>query len=204
MVIFCPRCKKKHSHKEFPLDTVQIYAICTKDHATESCPSLPGLKTVYKEVEEETELVYLINQCRQWQARPTGIPIDPSSSFQPPQCSAQQYPRTMWQNQPSFSNWSQQPFPMLPWPNQLNQNKNWPNSSYFPPFLATLNFTELELVVNLAETYKLTSRNNPPTSTHTASTLHITTKPPNQLKTTAPSPTQTYPQQHTSSIYENY
>ena len=41
---------------------VQTYAICTKDHATESCPSLLGLKIVYKEAKEETELVYLLNQ----------------------------------------------------------------------------------------------------------------------------------------------
>lgn len=68
LVIFCPRCKKKHSHKECSLDTVQICAICTKDHATESYPSFPGLKVVYKEAEEEIEPVYLINQCYQWQA----------------------------------------------------------------------------------------------------------------------------------------
>lgn len=62
LVIFCPRCRKKHSHKECPPDMVQTCAICTKDHAIESCPSLPGLKAVYKEDEEDTELVYLLNQ----------------------------------------------------------------------------------------------------------------------------------------------
>ena len=53
LAIFCPKCRKKHSHKECPLDAVQTCAICTKDHLTESCPSLPGLKAVYKEAEEE-------------------------------------------------------------------------------------------------------------------------------------------------------
>ena len=61
LVIFCPRCRKKHSHKECPLDMVQTCTLCTKDHATESCPSLPSLKAVYKEVEEDTEPVYLLN-----------------------------------------------------------------------------------------------------------------------------------------------
>ena len=61
LVIFCPRCRKKHSHKECPLDMVQTCGICTKDHATESFPSLPGLKAVYKEAEEETKPVYLLN-----------------------------------------------------------------------------------------------------------------------------------------------
>ena len=61
MVIFSPRCKKKHSHKECPLDMVQTCAICTKDHVTENFPALPVLKAVYKEAKEETKLVYLIN-----------------------------------------------------------------------------------------------------------------------------------------------
>ena len=34
LAIFCPRCRKKHSHKECPLDVVQVCAICTKDHST--------------------------------------------------------------------------------------------------------------------------------------------------------------------------
>ncbi len=38
LAIFCPRCRKKNSHNEFPLDAVQIYTICTKDHLTESVP----------------------------------------------------------------------------------------------------------------------------------------------------------------------
>jgi len=96
LAIFCPRCRKKHSHKECPLDTVQTCAICTKDHLTESCPSLPGLKAVYKEAEEEPESAYFINQRRQWQPRQSGMFSDPSSSFQPPQFNAQQ--QNMWQN----------------------------------------------------------------------------------------------------------
>lgn len=99
LVIFFPRCRKKHSHKECMLDMVQTYAICTKYHATEHCPSLLGLKAVYKEAEEETEPVYLLNQHRQWKQRQIGTPTEPSSSFQPSQYNAQQYTGTMWKNQ---------------------------------------------------------------------------------------------------------
>ena len=81
LAIFCPRCRNKHSDKECPLDIVQVCAICTKYHSKESFPSLPGLKAVYKEVEEETKMAYLLNHCCQWQPRQTGMPIDPSSSF---------------------------------------------------------------------------------------------------------------------------
>jgi hypothetical protein len=42
------------------LDVVRVCAICAKDHATEQCPSLPGLKVVFKEEEEETKPVYLM------------------------------------------------------------------------------------------------------------------------------------------------
>lgn len=70
---------------------VQTCAICTKDNATESYPSLPGLKAVFKEVEEETQPVYLLNQHRQWQALQIGTPTDPSSFFQPSQYNAQHY-----------------------------------------------------------------------------------------------------------------
>lgn len=60
---------------------VQTCAICTKDHATKNCPSLTGLKAVFKEAEEEIEPIYLLNQHRQWQAQQTGTPTNPSSFF---------------------------------------------------------------------------------------------------------------------------
>ena len=42
--------------------------------------------------------------------------------------------------------------------------------------------------------YKSASKNNPPTSTHTGSTLHIAKKSLEQPMTVAPSPTQPEPQ----------
>jgi len=134
LAIFCPRCRKKHSHKECLLDTVQTCAICTKDHLTENCPSLLGLKAVYKEVEEEPESMYLINQRRQWQPRQSGMFPDPISSFQPPQYNAQRYSMWQSQSQPPFSNWSPQSFPSSnSWLSQASQS-GWPNFPYTPPF----------------------------------------------------------------------
>jgi len=40
---------------------VHTCAICTKEHAIENYPSLPGLKTVFKKAKEEAKLVYLLN-----------------------------------------------------------------------------------------------------------------------------------------------
>jgi hypothetical protein len=54
LAIFFHRCRKKHGPRECPLDVVRVCAICAKDHATEQCPSLLGLKVVFREAEEET------------------------------------------------------------------------------------------------------------------------------------------------------
>jgi hypothetical protein len=63
------------------LDVVRVCAICAKDHARKKCPSIPWIKFVFKEVKEETKPVYLMDQCRQWQARPPSMLQDPSSLF---------------------------------------------------------------------------------------------------------------------------
>jgi hypothetical protein len=54
LAIFFHRYRKKHGPRECPLDVVRVCTICAKDHATEQCPSLPRLKVVFREVEEET------------------------------------------------------------------------------------------------------------------------------------------------------
>lgn len=61
--------------------------------------------------------------------------------------------------------------------------------------MASLHFMKPELAVKLAKTYKPASRNNPPTSTYTTSTLHIVAEPSTQSLTTAPSLAQTESQQ---------
>jgi len=66
LAIICPRCRRKHGSREFPLDVVRTCTICAKDHATEQCPSLLGMKYVFKEAEEGKEPVYLMTQLRQW------------------------------------------------------------------------------------------------------------------------------------------
>lgn len=70
--------------------------------------------------------------------------------------------------------------------------------------MATLHFIEPKLAVKLAKTYKPANHNNPPTSTHTAKTLHIATEPSYQPTTAAPIPTQPELQQQAGSICENY
>jgi hypothetical protein len=66
LAIFFHRCRKKHNPRECPLDIFWVCVICAKDHDIEECPSLPGLKVVFKEAEEETKPLYLMAQHRQW------------------------------------------------------------------------------------------------------------------------------------------
>jgi len=46
--IFCPKCRKRHPLREYPLDNIFVCAICTENHKIEDCPSLPGLQEISK------------------------------------------------------------------------------------------------------------------------------------------------------------
>jgi len=48
VALFYPKCTKKHSLHECPLDSIKICKICVGSHTTKDYPSLPGLKVVYQ------------------------------------------------------------------------------------------------------------------------------------------------------------
>jgi hypothetical protein len=77
---------------------VRTCAICAKDHVTEQCPSLPGLKFIFKREEEETEPIYLMAQRLQWKARPSSTLQHPY--LFPGQYNQQHNPINTWQSQP--------------------------------------------------------------------------------------------------------
>jgi len=51
LAIFCPKCKKKHTPRECPLDAkiVKTCMICSEIHETKGCPSIPCLKAIFQE-----------------------------------------------------------------------------------------------------------------------------------------------------------
>jgi hypothetical protein len=51
LAIFFHRCRRKHGPRDFHLDVIRVFSICTKDHDTKQCPSLPRLKVVFGEEE---------------------------------------------------------------------------------------------------------------------------------------------------------
>jgi hypothetical protein len=45
--IFCLRCRRKNSSREFPLDNILVFGLCIEDHSTERFPSLPIFLSIY-------------------------------------------------------------------------------------------------------------------------------------------------------------
>jgi hypothetical protein len=48
MCIFCPRCERKNSSRECPLDNISVYGFCIEYHPTKKFPSFPSLLAIYK------------------------------------------------------------------------------------------------------------------------------------------------------------
>jgi len=48
MEIFFPKCRNKHAKSECPINVIEFCGICALEHATDKCPSLPGLQAIYK------------------------------------------------------------------------------------------------------------------------------------------------------------
>ena len=56
--IFFPRCRNKHPLRECPLNNISVCAICTENHTTKNCPSLPGIQAIYKGSNEPGDSTY--------------------------------------------------------------------------------------------------------------------------------------------------
>jgi hypothetical protein len=108
--IFCPKCRKRHPLRECPLDNISVCAICTENHKTEDCPSLPGLQAIFKggEAPGTSSAPKKPWQPRNPNANAYQEPSPQSSSYYPPFSQQQQHP---W----NWSNWPPQNVPAQPW-----------------------------------------------------------------------------------------
>jgi hypothetical protein len=131
--IFCSQCRDKHPRRECPLDKKPICTICDKDHDTQNCPSLPGIKAALQPTDEEVEAVYLMTQRRQWQPRGQGM-----NSNMPFASS------NRWNNYSAFNQMSYPPYNQMQCTNQMN----YPSMQQtYPP---------------MQQTYPPMQQNNPP------------------------------------------
>ena len=64
LVIFYPRCTRKHPRNECPMHSLEVCFICEEYHPTNQCPSLPGIKAAYQRAKGATEPLYYMNQIR--------------------------------------------------------------------------------------------------------------------------------------------
>lgn len=64
LVIFCPRCTRKHPRNECPMHSLEVCFVCEEYHPTNQCPSLPGLKVAYQRAKGATEPLHYMNQRR--------------------------------------------------------------------------------------------------------------------------------------------
>jgi hypothetical protein len=123
--IFCPQCRDKHPKRECPLDRKTICTICDKDHDTQNCPSLPGIKAALQPTDEEAEAVYLMTQRRQWQPRGQGM----NSNM----------PFNRWNNYSAYNQMNYPPFNQMQYNNQMNyppmQQTYPPMQQNNPPFV---------------------------------------------------------------------
>jgi hypothetical protein len=108
--IFFPKCRKRHPLRECPLDNISVCAICTKNHKTEDCPSLPGLQAIFKggEAPGTPSAPKKPWQPRNPNANAYQEPSPQSSSYYPPFSQQQQHP---W----NWPNWPPQNVPAQPW-----------------------------------------------------------------------------------------
>lgn len=64
LAIFYPKCTRRHSRNECPLNVINICSFYEKNHATNKFPSFLGLKSIYQGAEGGAEKLFFINQRR--------------------------------------------------------------------------------------------------------------------------------------------
>ena len=64
LVIFFPRCTRKHPRDECPMPYLEVCFICEEYHPMNQCLSLPKIKVAYQRTKGATKSLYYINQRR--------------------------------------------------------------------------------------------------------------------------------------------
>ena len=87
MDVFCPKCRKKHALKDFPLENVQnvqVCAFCTENHDIFHCSKIKILQNCNLEANTDFENVYFMGARRPWQPRPPPPGMFPNKNLQFP------------------------------------------------------------------------------------------------------------------------
>jgi hypothetical protein len=79
LAIFCPRCRKRHPEKEFPINVIEICGLYIEYHPTSEFPSLPRLKSIFKGGGEHHETSYPPKRTQR-QQNPSMF-VDPTTQY---------------------------------------------------------------------------------------------------------------------------
>jgi hypothetical protein len=135
LTIFFSRCKKRHPLKNCPLITISLCSLCTEDHETDNCPSLPRLQAIYKGENEPAEQALKGAQNKPSQVRSQGMFSDLYSQFNPYAQWNQWHPMNSapFPNQPWQQGWRGNPYGNMG--NQTPQMQPYPMlyNQYFAP-----------------------------------------------------------------------
>eukprot|EP00253_Pinus_taeda_P030943 PITA_30943 len=80
MVIFCPKCRKKHALKDCPLENIQVCAFCTENRDIFHCSKVKVLQNCTMAANTDMENVYFMGAKRPWQPRPPPQVVYPHQS----------------------------------------------------------------------------------------------------------------------------
>jgi hypothetical protein len=95
MSIYWPRCRRKHTPREFPLENISVCGFCKEGHSTEKCPSFPSLLSIYRSG-DPGESFYAPR--RPWQPRNQLTYPDLQSQVPPYYQQKQQWNSPSWKN----------------------------------------------------------------------------------------------------------
>lgn len=70
MDVFCPKCRKKHALKDYPLEKIQVCAFRTENHDIFHCSKVKILQNCNVVANTYLEKVYFMGAKRPWQPRP--------------------------------------------------------------------------------------------------------------------------------------
>eukprot|EP00253_Pinus_taeda_P017200 PITA_17200 len=102
MVVFCPKCRKKHALKECPLENIQVCAFCTENHDIFHCYKVKILQNCNVAANTDMENVYFMGAKIPWQPRtPSPAGMFPNQNLQFP-AQDQMYAQNSWNPYPQY------------------------------------------------------------------------------------------------------
>jgi hypothetical protein len=106
--IFCPKCRKRHPEKEYPLNFIEVCSLCTQEHSTYEFPNFLELQDIYRGGGVSQEQLY--PSRRLWRAHKSNAFYDPNTQYQQQQWGPSPMPYPQWtpqqyQTQPWKQGW---------------------------------------------------------------------------------------------------